>query len=82
MKKMKSNNTTNTAYIVFKHNTSDYYVVDKEIYENTFYARREKYTIVFEVEYTEPKMKFGFTPVKNKPYNQNVQPLLDEVGIK
>lgn len=81
MKNTKTN-TTNTAYIVFKNNTSDYYVVDKEIYEKTFYARREKYIIVFEVEYTEPKIKFSFTPVKNKPYNQNVQPLLDEVGIK
>ena len=82
MRKIKSNNTTNTAYIVFKNNTSDYYIVDKEIYENSYYADKEKYTIVFDVEYTEPKIKFGMTPVKNKPYNQNVQPLLDEVGIK
>lgn len=82
MRNKKSNNTTNTAYIVFKHNTSDYYIVDKEIYENTFYARKEKYFIVFDVEYTGPKIKFCFTPVKNKPYNQNIQPILDEVGIK
>lgn len=82
MRKLKSNNTTNTAYIVFKNNTSDYYVVDKEIYENALYRFRNKYTIVFEIEYTVPKIKFCFTPVKNKPYNQNVQPILDEVGIK
>lgn len=82
MKNMKSNKTTNTALIVFKHNTNDYYVVDKELYEKTFYAHREKYIIVFEVDYTTPNKKFYFTPVKNKPYNQNVQPLLDEVGIK
>ncbi len=82
MRKIKSNETTNTAYIVFKNNTSDYYIVDKEIYENTLYRFRNKYTIVFDIEYTEPKIKFCLTPVKNKPYNQNVQPILDEVGIK
>lgn len=82
MRKKKTNNTTNTAYIVFKHNTSDYFIVDKEFYENTFYARKEKYVIFFDVEYTIPNKKFYFTPLKNKPYNQNVQPILDEVGIK
>lgn len=82
MRKKKTNNTTHTAYIVFKHNTSDYYIVDKDLYDNTLYARKEKYIIVFDVEYTTPKTKFYFTPLKNKPYNQNIQPILDEVGIK
>lgn len=82
MRKKKTNNTTNIAYIVFKHNTQDYYIVDKEFYENTYYARREKYIVVFDVEYTIPKARFYYTPLKNKPYNQNIQPILDEVGIK
>ena len=82
MRTKKTNNTTNIAYIVFRNNTSDYYIVDKELYENTYYARREKYEIVFDVEYTIPNRKFYFTPLKNKPYNQNIQPILDEVGIK
>lgn len=82
MRKKKTNNTTNTAYIVFKKNTSDYFIVDKDLYEKTFYARKSKYIIVFDVEYTIPQTKFYFTPLKNKPYNQNLQPILDEVGIK
>ena len=82
MRKIKSNNNTNTAYIVFKNNTSDYYVVDKDFFDNKSYRMKTKYTIVFDVEYTEPKIKFGMIAVKNKPYNQNVQPILDEVGIK
>lgn len=82
MRKKKTNNNTNIAYIVFRNNTSDYFIVDKELFETMYYARKEKYTIVFDVEYDTPKAKFYFTPLKNKPYNQNLQPIFDEVGIK
>ena len=75
-------NNTKIAYIVFKKNTSNYFIVDKDFYERTIYRHRNKYIVVFDVEYTSPNVKFHFTPLKNKPYNQNIQPILDEVGIK